>query len=366
MDIKNSSAGFTASVESYSNYYPYGMEQPGRNFSSPDYRYGYNGKEKDNELKGEGNSYDYGARIYDPRNAKFLSTDPLQAQYPGQSPFVYAANSPIALIDRNGMGPLEFQYKDNGNSETETKNRENFQAVLDYLKEHNADGIFDDYRKHGIEVQIEFVDHNSWYIISPHPSYVLGAPVKITFQFNMKEMMLSNEGNTLSAAGIVLARFQEAWTETTNPYYNGEFSKNNWSDAAQKVGELGTGQVFSASRVYFSYESAGPLSKEFRSHTITDVPGRQNFQKKYDAATDADEKAYLKTILDRSAYYHKLANERLFEFGRDSYIDIVSQFEGLDFARDKNGKLAADLKPNRTLFLQNKIKAREILRQQIR
>ena len=30
---------------------------------SSDYRYGYNGKEKDNEIKGEANSLDYGARI---------------------------------------------------------------------------------------------------------------------------------------------------------------------------------------------------------------------------------------------------------------------------------------------------------------
>jgi hypothetical protein len=31
------------------------------------YRYGFNGKEKDNEVSGNGNSQDYGLRIYDPR-----------------------------------------------------------------------------------------------------------------------------------------------------------------------------------------------------------------------------------------------------------------------------------------------------------
>jgi glutamyl-tRNA(Gln) amidotransferase subunit D len=31
------------------------------------YRYGFNNMEKDDELKGSGNSYDFGARIYDPR-----------------------------------------------------------------------------------------------------------------------------------------------------------------------------------------------------------------------------------------------------------------------------------------------------------
>lgn len=37
------------------------------------YRYGFNGKENDNEVKGEGNQQDYGMRIYDPRLGKFLS-----------------------------------------------------------------------------------------------------------------------------------------------------------------------------------------------------------------------------------------------------------------------------------------------------
>ncbi len=60
------------------NYYPFGMQQTGTADSynlSSDYRYGYNGKEKDNEIKGEANSLDYGARIYDPRVGRWMCTD---------------------------------------------------------------------------------------------------------------------------------------------------------------------------------------------------------------------------------------------------------------------------------------------------
>jgi len=40
------------------------MVMPGRKYSgSPGYRYGFNGKENDNEVKGEGNQQDYGLRI---------------------------------------------------------------------------------------------------------------------------------------------------------------------------------------------------------------------------------------------------------------------------------------------------------------
>ena len=59
------------------DYYPFGMLVPNRHGSSNSYRYGFNGKEKDDEVKGEGVQYDYGFRIYDARIARFLSMDPL-------------------------------------------------------------------------------------------------------------------------------------------------------------------------------------------------------------------------------------------------------------------------------------------------
>jgi hypothetical protein len=44
------------------------MMMPGRSYAvNAGYRYGFNGKENDNEVKGEGNQQDYGMRIYDPR-----------------------------------------------------------------------------------------------------------------------------------------------------------------------------------------------------------------------------------------------------------------------------------------------------------
>ncbi len=46
------------------------------------YRYGFNGKENDNEVKGSGNQQDYGMRIYDPRVGRFLSVDPMTKNYP--------------------------------------------------------------------------------------------------------------------------------------------------------------------------------------------------------------------------------------------------------------------------------------------
>jgi RHS repeat-associated protein len=56
---------------------------PSRSYSATiGYRYGFNGKENDNELKDEGNEQDYGMRVYDTRLGKFLSVDPLTRDYP--------------------------------------------------------------------------------------------------------------------------------------------------------------------------------------------------------------------------------------------------------------------------------------------
>jgi RHS repeat-associated protein len=71
------------------------------------YRYGFNGKEQDGETYGNGNEYDYGFRIYNPRIGKFLSVDPLSPEYPQLTPYQFASNRPIDGIDLDG---LEF-YK---------------------------------------------------------------------------------------------------------------------------------------------------------------------------------------------------------------------------------------------------------------
>jgi len=66
------------------------------------YRYGFNGKEHEDDLTG--GDYDFGARIYDSRIAKFLSIDPLMSVYAWQTPYAFAANCPITCSDEDGLG----------------------------------------------------------------------------------------------------------------------------------------------------------------------------------------------------------------------------------------------------------------------
>lgn len=98
-------AYYTADVITTNDYYPGGMQMPGRKYKIGGaglYRYGFNGKENDNEVKGAGNQQDYGMRIYDPRLVRFLSVDPLTRSYPMLTPYQFASNSPIAGIDIDG------------------------------------------------------------------------------------------------------------------------------------------------------------------------------------------------------------------------------------------------------------------------
>jgi RHS repeat-associated protein len=97
---------YLADVVTANDYYPFGSLMPERNYNAAgkkDYRFGFNGKENDNDVKGvEGGQQDYGLRIYDPRIGKFLSVDPLTDDYPSWSPYPFAMNRPIDGIDLDG------------------------------------------------------------------------------------------------------------------------------------------------------------------------------------------------------------------------------------------------------------------------
>jgi len=79
------------------------MQMPGRTVTSSAYRYGFNGKENDYDVKGNGNQQDYGMRIYDPRLGRFHSPDPLGSKFANLTPYQFASNRPIDGMDIDGM-----------------------------------------------------------------------------------------------------------------------------------------------------------------------------------------------------------------------------------------------------------------------
>lgn len=93
------------------SFYPFGMQMSGLDYSAgiaPENKYLYNGKELQDDFGLDW--YDYGARFYDAQIGRFHTIDPLAKNYSFQSPYVYALNDPIRLLDKNGEGPLNFLY----------------------------------------------------------------------------------------------------------------------------------------------------------------------------------------------------------------------------------------------------------------
>ena len=91
------------------------MLVPNRHEDSKEYRYGFQGQEKDDELKGEGNSMNYTYRMQDTRIGRFFAVDPLFRKYPHNSSYAFSENRVIDGVELEG---LEFAKKQNPKATT--------------------------------------------------------------------------------------------------------------------------------------------------------------------------------------------------------------------------------------------------------
>ncbi|MCU0416453.1 MAG: hypothetical protein MUE33_04620 [Cytophagaceae bacterium] len=84
-----------AEVKTYTSYYPFGMAQKSRSGSQEEYRYGFNGQERETELSESTTSAEYW--MYDARLGRRWNRDPK----PNPSLSIYScfANNPIAYND---------------------------------------------------------------------------------------------------------------------------------------------------------------------------------------------------------------------------------------------------------------------------
>jgi RHS repeat-associated protein len=97
------STAFTSRYSSYASANTSSIENITRS-----YRYGFNGMESDDEVKGVKNSYTTEFRQYDPRIGRFLSLDPMMLKYPSTSPYIAFRNNPIFFIDPFGDDPPPY------------------------------------------------------------------------------------------------------------------------------------------------------------------------------------------------------------------------------------------------------------------
>lgn len=93
---------YTADVITANDYYPFGMAMPNRSHSvaGSAYRYGFQNQEVDKEFWGGAVSYLY--RVEDARIGRFFSTDPLEKDYPYNSPYAFSENRVLDGIELEG------------------------------------------------------------------------------------------------------------------------------------------------------------------------------------------------------------------------------------------------------------------------
>jgi RHS repeat-associated protein len=86
------------------SYYPYGMLIKSLSQNSETYRWGFQGHEQDNEIKGTGNHLSFGNYGYDTRLGRRWNLDPVDQI--GISNYAVFGNNPIMLIDKNSKFPI--------------------------------------------------------------------------------------------------------------------------------------------------------------------------------------------------------------------------------------------------------------------
>ncbi|GGD34360.1 hypothetical protein GCM10011343_25320 [Flavobacterium orientale] len=86
---------------------------PNRHGSAESYRYGFQGQEKDDEVKGEGNSLNYTFRMHDPRVGRFFAVDPLASEYPWYSPYSFSGNRVLDMVELEGLEPAHSNARAN-------------------------------------------------------------------------------------------------------------------------------------------------------------------------------------------------------------------------------------------------------------
>jgi len=135
-------------------------------------------------VKGDGNQQDYGARIYDPRLGRFLSVDPLSGKFPNESPYSYAGDNPIGMIDPDGQAKYSVHLQYDAKTGKYT--------ILKILK------------SSGLKPKViskwssMYVDHVDWYNYQTFTVTVINADPKITYDIKIPDQIIGKIVTTTS------------------------------------------------------------------------------------------------------------------------------------------------------------------------
>jgi hypothetical protein len=121
----------TYSLDNLSIFYSYPYTVENCDNLADGYRFGFQGQEKESDIYGEGNAYDFKFRVHDARIGRFFAVDPLYKAFPWNSPYAFSENRVIDAIELEGGEKLKIAI--NGEPTPDKSGTAKISITLDYM-----------------------------------------------------------------------------------------------------------------------------------------------------------------------------------------------------------------------------------------
>ena len=271
-------------IKAYNDYYPYGMVLQNRSQSlSEAHRFGFQGQEKDDEVKGKNNSINYKYRVHDPRVGRFFAVDPLASIYPYNSTYAFSENNVIQAVELEGLEKYVVHYYYEGSIAVKLKvlvyaekeytypinwKLEGEKSKTDYSKyrvleiHHNTDGTTSLNPKQDLSK-----DESEALKLKPTIKARIDSPGKLSLRGEDDETLKSRENvEANSVAGLVFYRFEKVLFKHIGGFASGGYTSDD--EIIENIQSAGFSGEFDMVRIFVKKELRDRVLEKLKSFDI--------------------------------------------------------------------------------------------------